>query len=108
MIRAIYRFHVYYHVRQVLKRLQVPLPHETGFNTANNPYMSSEFLKVCEDYRVPNSPMKYQDEKFYWTYQCGIHWLDDYIGPDWWITEKSVGFTNVGLLKIPESIRAYA
>ena len=29
VIRDVYRFHVYYHVRQVLKRLQVPLPHET-------------------------------------------------------------------------------
>ena len=26
--------------------------------------------------------MKYQDEKFYWTYQQGAHWPDDYIGPD--------------------------
>ena len=25
-----------------------------------------------------------------------------------WITEKSVGFTDVGLLKISESVRAYA
>ena len=36
-IRSVYRFHVYYHVRRILKRLQVPLPHETGFNTADNP-----------------------------------------------------------------------
>ena len=28
MFRALYRFHVNYHVRRVLKRLQVPLPHE--------------------------------------------------------------------------------
>ena len=27
MIRSIYRFHVYYHVRRVLKKLQTPLPH---------------------------------------------------------------------------------
>ena len=27
MIRLVYCFHVYYHVRQVLKRLQTPLPH---------------------------------------------------------------------------------
>ena len=27
-------------------------------------------------------PMKYQDEKCYWTYQHGIHWPNDYIGPD--------------------------
>ena len=55
--------------------------------------------------------MRYRDEKFYWTYQCGISWPDDYFGPDsmtWWIIEKSVGFTDVGLLRISESIRAYA
>ena len=111
MIRSVYRFHVYYHVRQVLKRLQTPLPHGPGFNTADNPYTESEFLKICEDYRVHNDPTKYWDEKFYWTYQHGVHWPDDYIGPDsmtWWIIEGSDGFTNVGLLKISESVRAYA
>ena len=111
MIRSVYRFHVYYHVRQVLKRLQTPLPHETCFNAADNPYTESEFFKICEDYRVPNDPMKYWDEKFYWTYQRGIGWPDDYIGPDsmtLWIIEGSVGFTDVGLLKISEIVRAYA
>ena len=55
--------------------------------------------------------MRYRDEKFYWTYQCGVGWPDDYLGPDSmtrWIIEKSVGFTDVGLLRISESIRAYA
>ena len=55
--------------------------------------------------------MRYRDEKFYWTYQRGVHWPDDYIGPDsmtWWILEKSQGFTDVGLLRISESVRAYA
>ena len=111
MIRAVYHFHVYYHVRRVLKRLQTPLKHKTSFNAADNPYTSSEFFKTCEDYRVPNDPMKYRDEKFYWTYQCGVHWPDDYIGLDsmtQWIIEGSVGFTDVGLLRISESIRAYA
>ena len=49
--------------------------------------------------------------KFYWTYQCSVHWPDDYIGPDsmtQWIIEASDGFTDVGLLKISESVRAYA
>ena len=73
---------MYYHVRQVLKRLQTPPPDETSFNVADNPYTESEFLKICEDFRVPNDPMKYWDEKFYWTYQCGVHWPDYYIGPD--------------------------
>ena len=55
--------------------------------------------------------MRYRDEKFYWTYQRGVHWPDDYFGLDsmtQWIIEKSVGFTDVGLYKISESIRAYA
>ena len=55
--------------------------------------------------------MRYRDEKFYWTYQRGVHWPDDYICPDSmtrWIIEKSVGFTDVGLLRISESVRAYA
>ena len=43
LVRAVYRFHVYYHVRRVLKRLQVPLPHETGFNAADNPYTEPDF-----------------------------------------------------------------
>ena len=111
MIRSVYRFHIYYHVRRILKRLQTPLSHETSFNAADNPYTELEFLKICEDYRVPNDPMKYQDEKLYWTYQHGIHWPDDYLGPDSmtrWIIEKSVGFTDVNLLRISESVRAYA
>ena len=110
MIRSVYCFHVYYHMRQVLKRLQTPLPHKTGFNVADNPYTESEFFKICEDYRVPNDPMKYRDERFYWTYQCGIGW-PDYLGPDsmtQWIIETSVGFTDIGLLRISESVRAYA
>ena len=111
MIRSVYRFHVYYHVRRILKKLQVPLPHETSFNAADNPYTESEFLKLCEDYGVPNNPMRYRDEKFYWTYQRGIGWPYDYIGPDsmtQWIIGTSVGFTDVGLLRILESVRAYA
>ena len=55
--------------------------------------------------------MKYRDEKFYWTYQRGVGWPDDYIGRDSmtrWIIETSVGFTDVGLLRILESVKAYA
>ena len=55
--------------------------------------------------------MRYRDEKFYWTYQCGVGWPNDYIGPDSmtrWIIEKSQGFTDVGLYRISESVRTYA
>ena len=45
MIRSVYRFHVCYQMRRVLKRLQTPLPHKTSFNVADNPYTESDFLK---------------------------------------------------------------
>ena len=50
-------------------------------------------------------------KNFIGTYKRGVHWPDDYIGPDsmtCWIIEGSVGFTDVGLYKISESVRAYA
>ena len=54
--------------------------------------------------------MRYRDKKFYWTSpQRGVRWPNDYLGPDsmtQWIIEKSVGFTNVGLLRISKSVRA--
>ena len=55
--------------------------------------------------------MRYRDEKFYWTYQHGVSCPDDYIGPDsmtQWIIEASVGFIDVGLYRMSESVRAYA
>ena len=64
--------------------------------------LSQNFLKICEDYGVLNDPMRYRNEKFYWTYQHGVGWPNDYIGPDsmtWWMMEKSVGFTDVGFVK---------
>ena len=64
MVRLIYRFHVYYHMRRIMKRLQVLLPHEADFNAADNPYTNKEFFKICDDYGVPHDPMRYRDEKF--------------------------------------------
>ena len=110
MIRLVNRFHVYYHVGRSLRKLQVPLPHKTSFNAADNPYTESDFLKFV---RIIESLMilRYRDEKFYWSYQRGVGWPNDYLGPDSmtrWIIETSVGFTDVGLLRISESVRAYA
>ena len=61
--------------------------------------------------RIPDDPMRYRDEKFCWTYQRGVSWPDHYIGPDpmtCWIIETSQGFTDVGLYRISENVRAYA
>ena len=108
LIKSFYRFHVYYQTRRVLKRLQVVLPHEANFNPVDNPYTKEEFYNLCHDYNVPNDPMRYRFEKFFSSYQTG-GW-NDYINSDSmlrWVIQSSNGFTDIGMVRISESIRAY-
>ena len=108
LVRSFYRFHVYYHIRRILKRLQVVLPYEANFNISDNPYTESEFYNLCHEYNVPSDPMRYRFEKFYGSYQTG-GW-EDYINPDSmgrFIIPSSNGFNDIGLVRISESIRAY-
>ena len=67
-----------------------------------------KFVRIMESLTILwNTGMK----KFYWTYQRGVGWPNDYIGPDSmtrWTIEKAKGFTDVGLYRISESVRAYA
>ena len=110
LIQSVYRFHVYYHICRVLKRLQVVLPHEANFNPADNPYTKKEFYNLCHEYEVPNDPMRYRFEKFFATYQDGSIY-DDTLNPNsmfQWTIQSSNGFTDIGLVRISESIRAYA
>ena len=58
------------------------MPHEASFNAADISYTNEELFKLCEDYNVSHDPIKYMDEKFYWTYQRGVKWPDGYISPD--------------------------
>ena len=51
MIRSIYRFHVYYHIRRIL---EIPLPYENSFNQYNNPYNHDMFIGTCSEYGVSN------------------------------------------------------
>ena len=44
MIRSVYHFHVYYHVRRILKIMEIPLPYENSFNQYNNPYNHEMFI----------------------------------------------------------------
>ena len=50
MIRSAYRFHVYYHIRRILKMLEIPLPYENSFNQYNNPYNHEKFVGICSEY----------------------------------------------------------
>ena len=55
IIRSIYCFHVYYHIRRILKILEIPLPYENSFNQYNNPYNHEKFIGICSEYGVSNN-----------------------------------------------------
>ena len=69
MIRSIYRFHVYYHIRRILNILEIPLPYQNSFNQYNNPYNHEKFIGICSEYGVSNNLTKWRNQKYFSTWQ---------------------------------------
>ena len=69
MIRSVYRFHVYYHIRRILRILEISMPYENTFNQYNNPYNHEMFIKVCGEYGVSNDLTKWRNQKYFSTWQ---------------------------------------
>ena len=115
MIRSIYRFHVYYQIRRILKILEIPLPYENSFNQYNNPYNHEKFIGICSEYGVSNDLTKWRNQKYFSTWQSrawetgkpGISYINE-DSFSRWIIEKSDGLTTLGLQKLSESVRDYA
>ena len=115
MIRSVYRFHVYYHIRRILKILEIPLPYENSFNQYNNPYNHEKFIGICSEYGVSNDLTKWRNQKYFSTWQSRA-WETGKSGMSYinensfsrWIIEKSDGLTTLGLQKLSESVRDYA
>ena len=115
MIRSIYRFHVYYHIRRILKILEIPLPYENSFNQYNNPYNHEKFIGICSEYGVSNDLTKWRNQKYFSTWQSRA-WETNKPGMSYinensfsrWIIEKSDGLTTLGIQKLSESVRDYA
>ena len=115
MIRSIYRFHVYYHIRRILKILEIPLPYENSFNQFNNPYNHEKYIHICSEYGVSNNLTKWRNQRYFSTWQSrawetgkpGMSYINE---NSWsrWIIEKSDGLTTLGLQKISETVRDYA
>ena len=115
MIRSIYRFHVYYHIRRILKILEIPLPYENSFNQFNNPYNHEKYIHICSEYGVSNDLTKWRNQKYFSTWQSrawetgkpGMSYINE---NSWsrWIIEKSDGLTTLGIQKLSESVRDYA
>ena len=115
MIRSIYPFHVYYHIRRILKILEIPLPYENSFNQYNNSYNHEKFIGICSEYGVSNNLTKWRNQKYFSTWQSrawetgkpGMSYINENSFSRW-IIEKSDGLTTLGLQKISESVRDYA
>ena len=58
MVGSLYRFHVYYHVRRILKGLRLTKPVLTLLIILIP-------IKIFHDYKVPHDPMRYRNETFY-------------------------------------------
>ena len=115
MIRSIYRFHVYYHIRRILKILEIPLPYENSFNQYNNPYNHEKYTHICSEYGVSNDLTKWRNQKYFSTWQSrawetgkpGMSYINENSFSRW-IIEKSDGLTTLGIQKLSESVRDYA
>ena len=115
MIRSIYRFHVYYHIRRILKILEIPLPYENSFNQYNNSYNHEKFIGICSEYGVSNNLTKWRNQKYFSTWQSrawetgkpGMSYINENSFSRW-IIEKWDGLTTLGLQKLSESVRDYA
>ena len=133
MVRSIYRFHVYYHIRRILKRIEIPLLYENSFNKYNNLYNHKIFKKICHEYGVSDKNedsdenrvsdkntntyglTKWRNQKYFSTWQSRA-WEMGKPGMSYiftnsfsrWIIEKSDGITKPGIKKLSESVRDYA
>ena len=114
MIRSMYRFHVYYHIRRILKILEIPLPYENSFNRYNDPYNHEMFIRICGEYGVSNDLTNWRNQKYFSTWQSrawetgksGVSYINENSFSRW-IIEKSDGLTTLGLQKLSETVRDY-
>ena len=115
MIRSIYRFHVYFHIRRILKILEIPLPYENTCNRYNNLCNHEKFIGICSEYGVGNDLTKWRNQKYFSVWQSrawetgkpGMSNINENLFSRW-IIEKSDGLTTLGLQKLSESVRDYA
>ena len=113
LVRSVYRFHVYFHIRLILHELGISLPHEDGFSKVKNAYIKSDYYSVCDDYGVTADETWMHGDWFYTT-DYGIFGHEvkatERSPPDnltRWIITRSKGFTIKRTEKIIRSVMAY-
>ena len=112
LVRAVYRFHVYFHIRLIFHELGISLPREDGFSKVKNDYEYSVYYIVCQ-YGVNRDETWMYGEWFYMT-DYGIFGQEvkttERSPPDnltRWVITQSKGFIKKGIEKISRSVMAY-
>lgn len=116
LAKSVYRFHAYYHIRRIMKILEVTLPDQDGFNQYDSSFNNEKYLRLCQEYGVDKHFKNWKNQYYFSTYQSKV--------PEWggtpglrtftndsfsrWIIEKSSGLSTSGVEKLSESVRDYA
>ena len=67
LVRAVFRFHVYFHVRLVLHDLGIFLAHKDGFGKVKISYIKIAYYSICDDYGVNADETWMHGDWFYTT-----------------------------------------
>ena len=113
LVRSVYRFHVYLHIRSIFYELSISLTHKDGYSKAKNAYIRSAYYSTCDDSGVDADETWMHGDWFYTTdygiFGSGVK-ATERSPPDnltrWNITQ-SKGFTKKGIKRISRSVGAY-
>ena len=67
LVRDVYRFHMYFHIRLILHKLGISLPHEGDFSKVKNYFEDSAYYRVCDEYGVDPTGTWMHGDWFYTT-----------------------------------------
>ena len=65
LVKSLYRFHVYYHVRRILRRMAIPTPSEEGFDKYNNAYNLKEARRIADEYGCSSNFHLYRNDFYF-------------------------------------------
>ena len=71
LVRSVYRFHMYFHVRIILHILGISLSHEAGFSRAKNFYIKCAYYIICDEYGI-NTNETWLHGGWFYTTKYGI------------------------------------
>ena len=115
LLKSIYGFHVYYHIRRIFKILGAPTPNQDQFVKWSNRYSITGYHKVCSEYGVNNPSPVWMTGKwefsYYGLFEDGSKQATKYTHFDnnysRWIMPAYNGLTGEALNLLSDSVRAY-